>query len=118
MSLNIEIVEEKKNPLINRKEITFKIDHFGKGTPNRMDVKIKLSAMLGSKEKLTIIKKLKTHFGTADLFGVVYIYENTEDLKYYEPFHIQVRNLPKEERSEIIKAKKKKEPYKHLFNYD
>ena len=118
MSLNIEIIEEKKNPLIDRTEISFRIDHFGKGTPNRLDVKSKIAAMQGANEKLTIIKRIKTHFGAAQIIGTAYVYENGKELQYYEPIHIQVRNLPKEKRVEILNLKKKREPYKHLFEYD
>ncbi|MHA1986935.1 MAG: 30S ribosomal protein S24e [Promethearchaeota archaeon] len=117
MSLNIEITEEKKNPLIDRLELTFRVDHFGAGTPNRLEVKKKIAAMQGSNENLTIVKKLETHFGNSSTLGVVYIYENSKDLQFYEPFHIQVRNLDKEKRTEINQLKKRKEPYKHLFEY-
>ena len=76
MSLNIEILEEKKNPLIERTEIRFRIDNFGVSTPNRLDVKKKIAAMQGSDEKLTIIKKLDTHFGASYTLGKAYIYKN------------------------------------------
>jgi len=115
MSLNIEIIEEKKNPLIERTELTFRIDHFGKGTPNRLEVKKKIAALQGSDEKLTIIKKLDTHFGASHTIGKAYIYENSKDLIYFEPFHIQVRNLEKEKRNEVYQLKKRKEPYKHMM---
>ncbi|GAF86234.1 unnamed protein product [marine sediment metagenome] len=117
MSLNIEITEEKKNPLIDRLEITFRVDHFGVGTPNRLEVKKKIAAMQGSDEKLTIIINLGTHFGSSSTQGVAYIYENSKDLQFYVPFHIQVRNLEKDKRTEINQLKKRKEPYKHLFEY-
>ena len=118
MSIEIEILEEKKNPLIERTEYKFKIDHFQQGTPNRLDVKKKLAAMQGADDKMTIIKKLQTYFGTPHLIGTAYIYENVEDLNYYEAFHIKVRNLPKEKRSEIYKLKLKNQPYEHLFEYE
>ncbi len=73
MSLNIEITEEKKNPLIDRLEVTFRVDHFGAGTPNRLEVKKKIAAMQGSDEKLTIIQKLGNHFGSSSTQGVAYI---------------------------------------------
>ena len=117
MSLNIEIKEEKKNPLIDRIELSFIIQHFGKGTPNRLEVKKKIAAMQGSNEKLTIIKKLNTQFGNSSTQGIAYIYENSKELQFYELFHIQVRNLEKEKRTEIIQLKKRKESYKHLFEY-
>ncbi len=115
--IEIEILEEKKNPLIDRTEIKFRIDHFGEGTPDRLEVKKKLTAMQGSNEKLTIIKKLKTYFGAAHIMGKAFIYGEVDELKYFEPFHIQVRNLPKDKREEIYNLKKKKEPFRHLFEY-
>ncbi|MEE9377644.1 MAG: 30S ribosomal protein S24e [Candidatus Lokiarchaeia archaeon] len=117
MSLNIEITEEKKNPLIERTELTFRIDHFGKGTPNRLDVKKKVAALQGSDEKLTIIKKLYTRFGASHSIGKAYIYNDAKELQYFEPFHIQVRNLEKDKRAEIYQLKKRRESVKHLFDY-
>jgi ribosomal protein S24E len=118
MSLNIEILAEKKNQLINRNEIEFRIDHFGKGTPNRIEIKKKIASMKNANEKLTIIRKLKTHFGSAYTKGKANIYNDIKDLQFYEPFHIQVRNLDTETRAEIYRLKKRKEPYKHLFQYE
>jgi len=117
MSFNIEVMEEKKNPLIDRIELKFRIDHFGVSTPNRLEVKKKIAAMKGSDEKLTIIRKLNSHFGATYTVGKAYIYKNPKDLQYFEPFHIQVRNLDKDKRTEIYQLKKRKEPYKHLFEY-
>ncbi len=118
MSFNIEILEEKKNPLIDRLEVKFKIDHFGASTPNRLEVKKKIAAIKSSNENFTIISNIQTHFGGADAIGKANIYGNAKDLKFFEPFHIKVRNLTKETRAEIYKLKKKKEPYKHLFKYE
>ncbi|MFW9901994.1 MAG: 30S ribosomal protein S24e [Candidatus Thorarchaeota archaeon] len=117
MSLNIEITDEKKNPLIDRAEITFRIDHFGSSTPNRLEVKKKIAALQGSNEKLTIITDLTTHFGGSHTIGKAHIYTDANELQYYEPFHIQIRNLEKDRRTEIYQLKKRKEPYKHLFEY-
>ena len=115
MPLSIEITEEKRNPLIDRKEITIRIDHFGASTPNRLEVKKKISAMQGSDENLTIIKNLKTHFGASYTQGKIYIYDNAKELQFFESFHIKVRNLNKEKRTEIYQLKRRNEPYKHLF---
>ncbi|MFX1454657.1 MAG: 30S ribosomal protein S24e [Promethearchaeota archaeon] len=116
MSLDIDIEEEKKNPLINRIELKFIVNHFGQGTPNRLEIKKKIAAMQGSDEKLTIIKKLNTHFGKTSTQGLAFIYENSTELKFFEPFHIQVRNLEKEKRTEIIQLKKRRESFKHLLD--
>jgi small subunit ribosomal protein S24e len=116
MSFEIEILEEKKNPLIDRVELNVKINHFGNGTPNRMDIKKKIAALKSSDENLTIIKKIMTYFGSTEDIGIIYIYDNKNELELFEPFHIRVRNLPKEKRIEIYNLKRKKEPFKHLFN--
>ena len=118
MSFEIEILEEKKNPLIDRTEIQFRVQHFGAGTPNRLEIKKKIAAMKNANEKLTIIRNVKTHFGITNDIGRANIYETKKDLQYFEPFHIQVRNLPLEKRTEIYQLRAKKEPYKHLFDYD
>ena len=115
--LDIEIIEENKNPLIDRIELQIKIDHFGEGTPNRLEIKKKIAAMKNSDEKLTIIRNIKTLYGGSYAIGKINVYENSKDLQYFEPFHIQVRNLEKDKRTEIYKLKKKKESYKHLFEY-
>ncbi len=115
MSFDIEITSEKKHPLIDRTEYEFKIVHFGAGTPNRLEIRNKIVALKNLNEKLTIIKNIKTHFGNAYAIGKLYVYENHGELEYFEPFHIRVRNLPSDKRTEIIQLKKKKEPYKHLF---
>jgi ribosomal protein S24E len=118
MSFKVELLEEKKNDLINRTEIRFRIDHFGKGTPNRLEVKKKVAAMKNANERLTIIRNMNTHFGSAYIMGKVNIYEDPKDLQFYEPFHIQVRNLEPEKRTEIYRLKKRKEPFKHLLEFE
>ncbi|MBN1800118.1 MAG: hypothetical protein JW891_01345 [Candidatus Lokiarchaeota archaeon] len=118
MSFKLEITKEGKNPLIDRTEIEFKLEHFGTSTPNRLEVKNKICAMKNSDAKLTVMKKIESHFGSSHSSGKVYIYDKIEDLEYFEPFHIRVRNLPKEKRNEIYQLKRRKEPYKHLFNQE
>ena len=117
MSFNIEILEEKKNLLIDRTEVKFKVEYLGKGTPNRLDVKKKLAALKSFDEKLTMIIKLRTYFGQSYAIGKAQIYDNIEELQRFVPFHIQVRNIPKEKRADIIKLKKQKQPYAQLFEY-
>ena len=51
MSFNIEILEEKINPLIDRTELKFRIDHFNASTPNRLDVKKKIAALKNANEQ-------------------------------------------------------------------
>lgn len=117
MSFEIEIIEEKRNPLIDRTELKVRIEHFGAGTPNRLEIKKKITALKNSNDTLTIIHKIQTQYGSTQDIGIINIYDNVKELQFFEPFHIQVRNLPLEKRNEIYQARAKKEPYKHLFGY-
>lgn len=83
MSFNVEILEEKKNLLIDRLELKVKVDYYGKGTPNRLDVKKKIAALKSSSENLTIIRKLRTYFGEAYAIGKVFIYGNMDDMQIF-----------------------------------
>ena len=115
--MDIEILEEKKNPLIDRTEIEFRIEHFGEGTPNRLEVRKKIAAMQGAEETLTIIKKMKNYFGASHVIGKAHAYGNVDDLRFYEPAYIRARNQPEEIRKQIHALKKKKKSFEHLFEY-
>ncbi len=117
MSFEIEILEEKDNPLVNRAEVKFRVDHLGESSPNRLEVRKKIAAMQGAKEQLTIIRKIQSQFGSFYSIGNANVYQDIEDLKYFEPFHIRVRNLEPDKRSEIYKLKRKNQKYSHLFGY-
>jgi small subunit ribosomal protein S24e len=112
MSFEIEIKEAKKNPLIDRTEIKFHINHPNMGTPNRFDVKKKLAAMKTADENLVFIKNIRTIFGQRKVDGVAAIYGSEEAANQYEAVYIKIRNMPKEQREEARKkikdAKKKR----------
>jgi small subunit ribosomal protein S24e len=112
MSFEIEIKEAKKNPLIDRKEIKFHINHPNMGTPNRIDVKKKLAAMETADESLVFIKNIRTIFGQRKVNGIAAIYGNQEVANQFEAVYIKIRNMPKDQREEarkkIKEAKKKK----------
>ena len=112
MSFDLQILEKKSNPLLNRTELTFFITKF-KGTPNRMEVKKKIAALDGkADENLVFIKKMKTVFGVREVSGRANIYDAESAAKEFEPAYIFIRNIPKEEREDARKklrdSKKKK----------
>ena len=45
--MKVEIVEKSENPLFQRVEIKFKVDHAGEPTPKRLDVRAQVAAQLG-----------------------------------------------------------------------
>ncbi|MCD5409972.1 MAG: 30S ribosomal protein S24e [Methanocellales archaeon] len=95
--MEIAIITDKRNPLLKRREIKFKINH-DTGTPKRNDVKGKLAAMLNAKPKLVVIERMRSEFGKRETLGYVKIYDSEKHLKRIERPHIVERNAPKSSR--------------------
>jgi small subunit ribosomal protein S24e len=94
--MDIKVLEEKKNPLLQRREVKFSVSH-NLGTPSRDDIKAKIAAYLNSKPELVIIDNMKSEFGKRETKGYAKIYETAERLKSVETEHIVQRNEKKKE---------------------
>jgi small subunit ribosomal protein S24e len=91
MKLDIQVIVEKNNPLLNRREIVFKVLH-DEATPSRKSIVDRLAATMNSKEGLVIVDSLKTDFGKRETIGYAKIYETAERAKEIERAHIMERN--------------------------
>ncbi len=91
--MELQIIKDKKNPLLKRREVSLKI--VNKGTPSRIEVKNKLAAIANSKPELIVIEQLNTAFGKQDIMGTASIYETEERLKQLAHQHLVVRGVPK-----------------------
>ncbi|MCD4703558.1 MAG: 30S ribosomal protein S24e [Methanosarcinaceae archaeon] len=95
--MDINIVEDKNNSLLNRRELNFSVVFEGP-TPTRNDVKNKLAAMLNVPLELVILQNMDNKFGKEEASGYVKIYEDAERMKTVEKEHILKRNkLPEAE---------------------
>ncbi len=56
--MKIEILEQKKNPLLKRVEASVSLEHPGKATPSRREILPELARALKSREELLIIDKI------------------------------------------------------------
>ncbi|MDO8727578.1 MAG: 30S ribosomal protein S24e [Candidatus Methanoperedens sp.] len=90
--MELQIIKDKKNPLLKRREVSIKINN--KGTPSRIDVKNKVAAIANSKPELIVIEHLDTAFGKTELTGTVSIYETEERLKQISHNHLMARGIP------------------------
>jgi small subunit ribosomal protein S24e len=98
--MDINIIEDKNNSLLNRREVKLNITFEGP-TPSRKDVKLKLAAILNCSPELVIVQSLNNLFGKEEVHGYAKIYESADRMKEIEKEYILKRNeLPKEEPSE------------------
>ena len=100
--MDIQVLNEKNNPVLNRREIVFKVIH-DEATPSRKVVVERLAATQNSKVGLVYVDSLKTEFGKRETIGYAKIYETAERANEIERPHIIERNTfnkPQEAKTE------------------
>ena len=90
--MDIQVIQEKNNPMLNRREIVFKVT-YDEATPSRKSIVDKIAATMNSKQGLVIVDNIKTEFGKREGIGYAKIYENAERVKQVERPHIIERNV-------------------------
>ncbi len=80
--MEIKILEEKKNPLFNRKEI--QISLFSEISPNKTEVKKLISEKFSAPEENIEIKKISGKFGSKDFLIIFNVYSSKEDKEKIE----------------------------------
>ena len=95
--MDIRILKDKKNSLLNRRELDFVVRYEG-STPSRNDIRNKLAAMLNAPLDLLILQRIKTEYGMQEGKGYAKLYEDANRMKEVELEHILKRNkVPGEE---------------------
>jgi small subunit ribosomal protein S24e len=107
--MKVEIVGKSENPLFQRVEIKFKVDHAGGPTPKRLDVCAQLAAQLGVSQELVVIEKLAGAHGRQEASGIARVYNSKERLVALEPKYLLARGLPKEAKAEAKPEEKREE---------
>jgi len=99
--MELKIIDEHKNVLLKRKEITFEVNHSQtKSTPSRVELRNKLAEVLKTKPELIYVKRVETKTGTMMATGKANAYDSIEQAKRVEPKHIVARNTPASEKKE------------------
>jgi small subunit ribosomal protein S24e len=96
--MQINVIEEKENPLLNRRELQIKIEHPA-GTPARIEVKNAVAAELKVEPQRVIVGSMKAAFGKKETIAYIKIYESPENARQIEAEHILKRNAPPTEES-------------------
>lgn len=99
--MKVRITSDKKNPLLKRREVCFRIEHEQLGrTPPRLDVRKAIAAELKTSEDLVFVKRVQTKTGTRTAVGMANVYESIERAELIEPEYIMKRNIPPMEKGE------------------
>lgn len=106
--MEVDIVAEKQNPMLKRREVSFKIEHSQSGpTPVRLEVRKAIAAALKLDENVVFVKKFETKTGTHTANGVAHVYDTVDQAKLIEPEYIIKRNSPPEKPKEENEEGKK-----------
>jgi small subunit ribosomal protein S24e len=89
--MDIRILKDKKNALLNRRELDFVVKYEG-STPSRSDIRNKLAAMLNAPLELLVIQRIKTEFGMQEAKGYAKLYEDAARMKEVELEFVLKRN--------------------------
>lgn len=100
--MDIEIKEQKQNPLLSRTEVRFVAHHQGEQTPTRDQIREKVAGLVNSKKGLVVVDHMNSVFGKGQTHGYARAYDNPEVLGKTEPAHLLKRN-----KLEDLKPKKK-----------
>ena len=100
--MDIEITEKKNNPLFNRMEVHFTINHEGEGTPNREIIRSEIAEKLNVKKENIIINNISSSFGIQKSRGYAKIYSSSKKVETLERKYILKRN-------QMIQKDKKKD---------
>jgi ribosomal protein S24E len=95
--MKIEILSERENKPLARKEVDFRVDHAGASTPSRADIRTKIVAQFDADSSAVIIKSLDTKFGVGITEGTARIYSDSEQMNRIELNHIVKRHESKKE---------------------
>ena len=89
--MDIKVIEDRNNPMLERREVIFKIEHDGP-TPSRKSVVDNIVATMNSKQGLVVVDRMKTEFGKRETVGYAKIYKSKERVIEVERPYVIERN--------------------------
>ena len=89
--MKVEIVGEKENPLLERREVEFTVIPEG-GSETYEAVRKKIAAMLDLNENAFVIQHMKPQFGKKVYKGFLKVYKDEKAMKSVEEKYVLRRN--------------------------
>ena len=76
----MKVLEEKKNDLLNRKEVKISLEFAGQKTPSQVEVIKQAAGLLKTKEDLIYVDEIKQMFGNASGYANLFVYDTKANL--------------------------------------
>src|SRR2546425_11900443 len=105
--MSFEILEEKTNPVVGRREAKMLVHHEGAGTPDRLTIRKLASDHFKTPMERVFVRSIATRTGGSSALCTVEVYDDKATADRVLPPFLKNRNLPKNER--VSKSKKKEE---------
>jgi len=90
--VEVEIESEKENKLLNRRELTLIVSHQGESTPDRNQLKDRVSNLVNSPKNTVIIDSINTMYGKEESKVEARVYDDEESAIKYERKYQKERN--------------------------
>jgi len=87
-----EVVEDKRNELVKRRELTLRIHHELQPTPPRITVRMAVASALGVGIEVVYVRRIKTEYGIGQSIAEVHVYDSKERALEFEPEYLIERN--------------------------
>jgi len=107
--MEFKVRQDAYNALLGRKELSLDVEHENAGSPSRTSLRDAVASKYGTKSENVFVVGIDTRTGTQSSICEVQVYDDPEVAKRLVPKHIQIRNLPTEERKKIREESKKTE---------
>jgi ribosomal protein S24E len=108
--MSLQVLDEKVNPLLGRREVRLVIQHLGAGTPDRVTVRKMASDHYKTTMEQVYVRSIATRTGGSNAVCIVEVYDKPLVKGKSVPAFVKNRNLPKDQR--VSKGKKSDETAK------
>jgi small subunit ribosomal protein S24e len=107
--MEVEVISEKENPLLERRDVMVRIKHTGAKTPLRSEIRKLLTAKLSADDDKLILGPLDQSFGVAESLAKVKIYKTQERAVQIESPHLIRKNTTEKAKPAVEKPAEVKE---------
>ncbi len=108
--MSLQVLDEKVNLLLGRREVRLVIQHLGAGTPDRVTVRKMASDHYKTSMEQVYVRSIATRTGGSNAVCIVEVYDKPQVKGKSVPAFVKNRNLPKDQR--VSKGKKSEETAK------